>query len=208
MLNRLIMPELKNEVPSEAELHAYFLEHCPWMAKPYELEFVSQPNIVEAQTRFGCREFRVKVGEVIWEALNQLNLLDRSHKFWTNTNRRPTIYKLNDFSLMRLDEDMKDQSALWTLAALDTFHGSNDFGTEYWQQLWNLRELDIHWPVRAGLWHQMMLGYGGGLLANLIIEMNAQSAASPILAEMCRASAPQIKTWANEIVNLIQANSP
>jgi hypothetical protein len=172
---------MMNAIPSQQELWAYFLENCPWMAAPDEPDFFHDPQIVEALARYGCLEYRAKFGEVIWRALNELNALDRSHALWINTNRRPTIFKLRDFADLRLAADAEDEFALWTQAAMDSFYGSNDFGSEYWKRLWEIGNLDICWPIRAGLWNEMMLGFGGGLMANLIVQMAAQAAAWPIL---------------------------
>src|SRR5262245_10980227 len=197
------MPELKNETPSKQELWDYFLEHCSWMADPNEPGYLDSTDLVEAQTRYGCLDFRAKVGEVIWEALNELNALDRADSFWANTNRRPTVYKLLDFARMRLDTNPEDLRALWTFAVLDTFYGSNDFGSEYWKQLWELGDLDIHWPIRAGLWNEMMLGFGGRKIADLIIHMAARQAAWPILQEMTLANASGIRDWAQEVMTFV-----
>lgn len=200
------MPELKNEIPSEQELWTYFLDHCTWMREPHELEFPDDQDLVEAQTRYGCREFRVKVGEVIWAALNELNALDRSHDIWTNTNHRPTVYKLPDFARMRLAANSKDPLALRTLAVLATFHGSNDFGSDYWKQLWQGGDLDIRWPIRAGFWHGLMLGFGARFMADLIIDMSAQEAAWPTLKDTSRADSPLIREWASEVMTLVRDN--
>src|SRR6185369_9924150 len=107
------MPELKNEIPDQPELLEYFLKHFPWMATPNEPSFRDVPLSAEAQTRHGCLEFQEKIGQVIWSALNELNALDRSHPFWTNTNRRPTVFKLEDLAGMRLTADATDEFALW-----------------------------------------------------------------------------------------------
>ena len=206
MLALVVMPELKNEIPSQQELRLYFLEHCPWMAAPNEPEFSDDPLFLEAQSRYGCLDFRAKVGEVIWVALNELNALDRSHVLWTNTNRRPTIYKLPDFANSRLATHPEDRLALWTLAVLATFHGSNDFGSEYWKRLWKIGGLDIRWPIRAGLWHEMMLNFGGRLMADLIVDMAAQEAAWPTLEDMSHAHASEIRKWALEVMALVLEN--
>ena len=202
------MPELKNEIPSQQELRVYFLERCSWMTAPNDPEFSDNPHLVEAQTRYGCLDFRVKVGEVIWVALNELNALDRSHVLWTNTNRRPTVYKLSGFANMLLATNPEDRLALWTLAVLDTFQTSNDFGSEYWKRLWKLGGLDIRWPIRAGLWHEMMVNFGGRLMADLILDMGAQAAAWPTLEDMSHAHASAIRKWASEVMTLVRENSP
>jgi len=197
------MPELKNEIPTQEELWVYFLEHCPWMAAPNKPTFVDDPQIVEAQTRYGCLEFHAKLGQVMWEALNGLNALDRSHPLWRNTNRRPTVYKLDQYARMRLAADATDEQALWTLAALDSWFGSNNFGEVYWKRLWELGRLDIRWPIRAGLWHEMMLNFGGGFLADLLIEMAAQQEAQPILEDLAQANDAGIRDWAHEVMVLL-----
>jgi len=138
--------------------------------------------------------------------LNELNAFDREHPFWTNTNRRPTVFKLEDFAEARLTADATDELALWTLAVRDSWCASNDFGSVYWKGLGVLGRLEIRWPIRAGLWHQMMLRFGGKLMADTLIDMGAQSVAQPFLDDMAQASHARIREWVHEVTRLLGEN--
>lgn len=84
------MPELKNIIPSEEELYAYYREHRSDPAV-YVRDFAVFEDVEEAAQRFGCSEYICKVDSIVWDGLQWLNTLDRSHAFWTGTNLRPTL---------------------------------------------------------------------------------------------------------------------
>lgn len=189
------MPELKNIIPAEDELHAYYREHRP---DPVTLsrQFEDLEDIAEAVQRFGCNEYLCKVDSIIWNGLKWMNTLDREHSFWTGTNLRPTIYKLFDFARMILDSQPNNLGALWLLAVEDTFSGSNDFGQELWLRLWERGSLDVIWPIRAGLWNEMMLGFDVDEVGRLLRQMGSPPEGRDCLAEFATAANTRLSEWA------------
>lgn len=194
------MPELKHEIPSEQELRSYFLECRPWIGHTKLEDDYDLPDINEAYYRYGGAELRAKIGEVIWNALNRLNAVDRRDSFWAGTNRRPTMMKIFDYAKRRIQEDPTAEDELWVLAVSDSYYGSNDFGQEWWNQLWRLGRLDIRWPIRAGLWNEMMLGFGPHAMVRLLRELGSPAEACPVLNELADAADPRLQKWAADVI--------
>ncbi len=196
-----ILPgELKNERPSEQELRRYFVESCRLLSEVELPARYDTPYIREAFFKFGCREYLNKIGDVIWEALNRLNELDRQDTFWLNTNRRPTVMKIFEFAKRKLKEAPNDRDQLWVMAVMDSFCGANNFGEEWWIRLWQLGVLDISWPLRAGLWNEMNLGFGPELMIDFLAVLGSPGEARPLLKQMAAADNSEIRTWARNVM--------
>ena len=187
------MPEIKNVIPDDNELYAYYRESRP---DPALRDFEGFEDIEEAAQRFGCREYLCKVDSIVWDGLKWMNTLDRSHTFWTGTNLRPTIYKLFDFARMIRDSEPDNLRALWLLAVEDTFSGANEFGEEWWLRLWQVGSLDVRWPIRAGLWNEMMLGFDHDGVGCLLWRMGSPPAGRDYLAEIATARNERLREWA------------
>jgi hypothetical protein len=181
------MPELANEYPSRQELWEYFLQNCQWVREDYTPTHLTRPYQLEAYYRFEGRLLELKMGEVIWDALNALDRLDRNNSFWVNTNRRPTLYKLTGYARLRLREDGFDELGLWTLAMLDSFYGANQFGQQWWKRLAALGKLEVKWPILAALRNEVEFGMGRSELAALLVEIGTPLAAFPVLRDAARA---------------------
>lgn len=187
------MPEIKNVIPDDSELYAYYRESRP---DPALRDFEGFEDIEEAAERFGCREYLCKVDSIVWDGLKWMNTLDRSHTFWTGTNLRPTIYKLFGFARMIRDSEPDNLRALWLLAVEDTFSGANEFGEESWFRLWQVGSLDVRWPIRAGLWNEMMLGFDYDGVGCLLRRMGSPPEGREYLAEIASARNVRLREWA------------
>ena len=187
------MPEIKNVIPDEDELYAYYRECRP---DPASRDFRGYDDVEEAAQRFGCREYLCKVDAIVWDGLKWMNNLDRNHSFWTGTNLRPTVFKLFDFVKMILDSEPDNLRAVWLRAVEDTFSGSNDFGEEWWIRLWQMGGLDVRWPIRAGLWNEMMLGFDHDGVGGLLRQMGSPPEGCVYLAEIGTATNDRLREWA------------
>ena len=187
------MAEIKNIIPGDEELYAYYREDHP---DPALRDFDGFEDIEKAAQRFGCKEYLCKVDAIVFDGLKWMNNLDRNHPFWTGTNVRPTIYKLFDFARMIHNSEPDNLRALWLLAVEDTFTGANDFGQEWWLRLWQMGSLDVRWPIWAGLWNEMMLGFGDDLVGRLLRQMGSPPEGRDYLAEIATARNARLREWA------------
>jgi len=190
------MPELKNIIPTDEELYAYYREHRPDPVEKWNRDLEDCEDILEALHRFGCLEFLCKIDSIVWDGLKWMNTLDRSHPFWNDTNHRPTIYKLFNFARMILDSEPDNLRALWLLTVEETFTGANEFGQKWWLRLWQMGSVDVTWPIRAGLWNEMMLNFDNDAVGYLLREMGSPPAGRDYLAEIATATDARIREWA------------
>lgn len=189
------MPQLKNEIPTEEELHSYFMEHLGPLSSGYASEYP------------GCDSFCMKARGSIFESLCWLNRLPRSDPFWANTNLRPTIYKLGNFCGLVLKSNPQDTLALWTIAALDVSRGVDGFGYEQWKALHGLGNFDVTWPICAALLQGGPVGISDAALATLLLEMDAVEAARPHLQRYADSARPNISAWAKRVLDMVQEAS-
>ncbi|HEU4391816.1 MAG TPA: hypothetical protein VFV34_28780, partial [Blastocatellia bacterium] len=160
------MPEIKNEIPSDRELGDYFIDHIngSCLAVAYYGAAVQEHRSQEwakplvALYEIGFGQTVKQIADSILDSLHRLNRLPRSDPFWDNTNKRPTIFKLNDFCKRLLRENPDDVLCLRCSAALEVFHGSNSFGQHYWTRLHKLAALEVSWPIVAGLISEICVG--------------------------------------------------
>jgi len=181
-------------------LRSYFLLSCHLFSQSELPAKYDSPDLREAYYKFGCREYLNKIGDVIWNALNRLNDVDREDKFWSNTNRRPTVTKIFSFAKGQLEKNPNDEVELWVMAVMDSFCGANNFGEEWWIRLWQCGVLDIGWPLRAGLWNQLKLGFGPELMIDLLTVMGRPVEARPLLKDMAGADDSYIRNWARDVI--------
>ena len=193
------MPELKNEIPTGQELYQYFMEHCSWLMEP---AVQTENSSISEAYRLGCDRLLLKVGETIFESLQQLNNLSRTDPFWQNTNRRPTIFKLDEFGRFVMKTIPDDPQALWMLASLDVFHGATNFGGKHWKKLRELGDFDVSWAVLAGLWSEVNFGIGPQAMANLLREMESVAEAQALLELFAESKSDHIARWAKEVLAL------
>ena len=192
----MLKGELKNIKPSDDELYAYLREHRPDPAVAWNRDYEGCEDVGEAAHRFGCIEYLCKVDSIVLDGLKWMNELDRSHPFWNGTNLRPTIFKLYYFTRMILDSEPDNLRALWLLAVEDSAGGANDFGQQGWLRLWQLDSVDVKWPIRAGLWNEMMLGFDNDAVGCLLRQMGSPPAGREYLAEIATAANARLREWA------------
>jgi len=109
------MPELSCEHPSREELQSYLNEH--WQ------KTIGEINFFRDEFDFDCSRTYEKFYDSILKSLIRLNEFPREDKFWTNTNKKPTIFKLNEFCELKLKENPNDVLALWTKLSLIIING-------------------------------------------------------------------------------------
>ena len=192
------MPELKNIIPTADELYAYYREHRPDPGIELSEHFDEFADVREAALRFECIEYLRRVDSIIWGGLNWMNALDRNHPFWNGTNLRPTIYKLFDFARMVLESEPDNIQAHWLLAVEDTFWGSNGFGQDWWLRLWRMGSVGAKWPIRAGLWNEMILGYDNDDVGRLLRQMGSPSEGRVYLGEIATTAQARLREWAGK----------
>ncbi|MDD2802349.1 MAG: hypothetical protein PHE96_12925 [Methylococcales bacterium] len=189
------MPRLKNEIPTDEELRSYFMEYLGLLSSGYASEYP------------GCDSFCMKARESIFESLCRLNRLPRSDSFWSNTNFRPTIYKLGDFCRLVLKSNPQDTLALWTIAALDVSNGVDGFGYKQWKVLCDLGNFDVTWPICAALLQGGPGGISDTTLATLLLDMDVVEAARPLLQQHADSARPNIRAWAENVLGMLQGTS-
>lgn len=189
------MSQLKNEIPTDKELHSYFMEHLGLLSPGFASEYP------------GCDSFCMKARESIFESLSRLNRLPRSDLFWVSTNLRPTVHKLEDFCSQALENDPQDTLALWTLAALAVSRGVDGFGYEQWKALHGLSNFDVTWPICAALLQGGPAGISDAALATLLLDLDAIEAARPLLQRYAESTQLNISAWAKRVLDSVQVAS-
>jgi hypothetical protein len=204
------MPEIRNEIPTDDELREYLLASFPSLGddfsylvpeciirySPAAAEFLLLPSL-------GFGEFWHRAAQAVFRSLQRLNELPRDDPFWQNTNRRPTLFKLHDHCARLLRQDTRDEVALWTVAALDVFYGSNDFGRERWATLRRTTGLDIRWPVYAALYTELHAAPSAAGLAEFLWENAAVAEAAPLLRLFAECPGRRIRAWSLAVRQLI-----
>ena len=141
--------------------------------------------------RMDGREFARFAYQAILTGLERLNQLPRSHPFWRNTNRRPTIYKLGEFCRMELDITPGDPELLQAAALLSVWHDRNDFGQEAWLELCRQPGFDLRWPLYAALTTELTAYPTAEQTAVFLRAQVRRRHPSPY----CAASRPRAKAW-------------
>jgi hypothetical protein len=183
------MSKLEHEIPTDEELYRYLMENTGLLNAGYASEYP------------GCEYFCYKATESIFASLRRLNRLPRSDPFWTNSNRRPTLPKLNDFCRLNFENNPKDTLALWTMAALEVAGGADGFGSPFWYALHGLGEFDVAWPICAALLQGGRCGISDRALASLLISIDAVEAAQPLLQRYAGSPSSHISDWAKRVLN-------
>ena len=185
----------QNEVLTDEALHSHFMEHLGFLNRS---DYVSQYP--------GCELFCAKASASIFECLCQLNHLPRTDPFWTNTNRRPTLYKLNDYCRLVLENNPQDTLALWTMAALAVTWGVDGFGYEQWKALHALDNFDVAWPICAALLQGGHAGISDAVLARLLLDIGAVEAAMPLLQRYADSDVGNIGAWAKRVLDALHGD--
>jgi hypothetical protein len=183
------MSKLEHENPTDEALYRYLMENMGLLNAGYASEYP------------GCEYFCYKGIESIFESLRRLNRLPRNDPFWTNSNRRPTLPKLNDFCRLNFENNPKDTLALWTMAALDVAGGVDGFGSPFWHALHDLGEFDVAWPICAALLQGGPCGISDRALVSLLIGIDVVEAAQPLLQRHAGSPSCHISEWARRVLS-------
>jgi hypothetical protein len=195
------VPELKNEVPTDQELRDYFMEHYGYLVDLLNLHNAGSDAESEVTRALrllpglGCKGFLSTALESIFASLQRLNRLPRTDPFWRNTNRRPTVYKLNEFCQLVLQRDPNDALALWTVIAMRIFHGRDNFYPREWRRLYESGQLETGQVVCAALCSGLTGGDTEGFI-ELLIEIGAVEEARTMLEQFRASGSELIAEWA------------
>lgn len=203
------MPEIKTEVPADSELRQYLLECFPFISDEFtfippgpwegyaDADRFSDFRLLES---IGFNSFFQRAVTAVFQCLQRLNQLPRDDPFWHNTNRRPTVPKLWGFCRRLLQRDSGDTLALWTWAALELLHGSNDFGQAEWKALARAGVLEITWPIYAALYTELNAAPSAEALATLLVEFNGAAEAIPFIETLTHSEGANISAWARRVL--------
>lgn len=188
------MTQQPDEILTDEELHSHLMEHLGLLKSDYASQYP------------GCELFCAKASESIFECLRRLNRLPRTDPFWTHTNRRPTLYKLDDYCRFVLENAPHDTLALWTMAALAVSKGVEGFGSEQWKALHALDYLDVTWPICAALLQGGPAGISDVALASLLRDIGAIETARPLLQQYVDSSVQNIGSWAVRVLDALHCD--
>ncbi len=135
----------------------------------------------------------------IVDGFRRLDALPREHPFWDQSNRRPTHYKLLEFSDHVLQDDPRDVSALRTAIAVQILNYQN-FDPRYWAQLHSAGQLHVSWPIYAAL----LLGADGFQARNLARFLKAAGLCDEAMTTLSKLIDSQdrwISEWARWIID-------
>ncbi len=102
--------------------------------------------------------FAGRLRRAIFDGLARLDALPRNHSFWSDTNGRPTRYKLGQV----LEHWPTEEWACWAYAAMSVMRCDNHFGLPAWRALFGLGRLDPGWPMKAAYHVLACSGYDPG----------------------------------------------
>jgi hypothetical protein len=179
---------------------------APFQMSQEELNQSFAPEVAQAfasLTRLDGREFSSRVFDAILAGLERMNSLVRTDPFWTNTNRRPTIYKLAEFCHIELIRSPNDPNILFAEAVLAVWFGRNDFGQEAWYALSRLPGFDLRWPIYAAVTTHLSANSTEDQLAEFLSEPNVKLAAIPVLRRFECEAGGLVVLWARTVLRLL-----
>ena len=206
------MPEIEKEIPSDAELWKYFLELRSMTAFQWAYMSVEENKqcyhellyrSILSLNKTGSLEFITIACDWIFKSLKRLNQLPRTDHFWVGTNKRPTIFKLQEFCLLLLNKSSRDENPLCTLACLSVFRSASDFGQEHWMGLRRLDQLDIAWPIHAALITNLNAAPIEKDLAGFLQEADMVLQAKPLLNSIKEKGDGLIPAWVDKVTDYL-----
>jgi hypothetical protein len=193
------MSEIKSEIPTDEELNTYFQAY--WQEQDESIKKLSAKYEIDFHRTFE------NLHDSILKSLQRLNKLARDNSFWNNTNKRPTIYKLDDYCNLLLKENPNDTLALWTKIALVFGLG---FGTanpeSLIQVLGELKDSNVlatDFLVEIYLIEYLMSGDNSEDFVKLLIELNSVEEFSPHLKNLELSNNEDISNWAKSVLDKI-----
>jgi hypothetical protein len=197
------MPEIKNELPTDQELREYFMEHYGYLVdllSHKDLDADSEPlRALRLLPGLGCEEFLSTSLESIFASLQRLNRLSRTDPFWNNTNKRPTVFKLDEFCRLILEEDPSDALALRTILAKSVLDCAASFNAQGWKRMIEAGQLEAPQVACAALCYALMGGESEGLV-ELLKEVQAVEDVRPMLEQFSASESELISEWATSVL--------
>lgn len=203
-----VMPEIRNEVPSEDELREYF-DLClarttlPWLRPPTKALHNPYPDEMVAALAFlrplGADRFYELATAALFRSLLRLNHLPRTDPFWHNTNKRPTWFKLTEFCYRLLRANPDDELALWTLGALEVGQSGDTFGQASWTPLHAQGRFELPWAVCAAYLTSGAAPDTADQLASFLLEQSSLNTARAVLEPFRRQAAGDLPGWIAEV---------
>jgi hypothetical protein len=202
------MPEIVNEVPSDAELLAYLAESMASSGIAMLSEFPSgriawHPDVAEALAylwAWPSREtFLQTAHDTLFGALKRLNQLSREDPFWRNTNRRPTIFKLPDFG------EPDDALSLLTRAVLD-LKFVTEFRPELWGRLYRLGLADLEFVAFAAMLLELAGAPDADEFEVFVMQTETAGLVRPLLREVAQNGGKFLGEWSGRVASVIGDN--
>jgi hypothetical protein len=150
--------------------------------------------------------FLDKLRRALVGALIRLDALPRTHSFWKDTNKRPTLGKLQDFSLLLLKLDPGDTTALWTLVALGLYGGWKHIGQAWLERLQALGALEPAGAIQAALMTSVWSTYGRRELIQLLKRTNLCGPARGELERLKGETEEWVRAWAGSVLERCKGN--
>ncbi len=191
------MPELSCEHPSREELQSYLNEH--WESTREGIDYL--------RNEFGIdfENLSAKFYEVTLNSLYRLNDFPRENQFWQNTNNKPTIYKLDEFCQLKLDENSKDILALWaSLASSVKLGAPNRYWSEIIKELVEIGEMKTDMLIKLYLGEDITYDGNGEDLGDWLIELGLQNESKQTLNDLVNSKNEFISNWARTVLGRIE----
>ncbi len=201
-----------SETPSDAELREYLMENAKMSAIAWAIpdsqfsDAKLAPDYVASLRAFpkvGGGLFVRLVLDKLTDALRRLNDLPRDNPFWDERNRRPTLYKLRDFTHNIIAKNPDDELGVWTQAALYILHGSNNFGQKQWRRLHYIGNFDVSWPILAAIMTELNADPTVEQLVELLDRIEMVDEAKAFLATFDACGDPWIVEWRDAVVTAL-----
>jgi hypothetical protein len=209
------VPEIKNEIPSDVELRAYLDESQEGWSFSMLLQFPKhqvhyRPEVVEAlgflKSHSICNYFLDSAYNTLYEALKRLNRLSRDDPFWKNTNRRPTIFKLTEYSDRVLSASPNDSLSILTRATLDVaFVG--EFHPDTWTTLFRLNVVDLEFVMFAAMLLEISGAPDADGFASFIVETATPTKARQLLWGIAIDGGKILADWSDRITELLDEDN-
>lgn len=191
------MPELSSEKPSCEELQSYLNEHLRETRKMFD----------HYHEKFGVdfQKLYKKTYDSILKSLYCLNDFSREDKFWHNTNKKPTIFKLDEFRKLKLEENADNISALWTTISLAIVYGQTEHGfSEIVEKLFEFGELEKDILIKIYLFEDMFYEGDGESLAERIKTLEIEKECRIELEQLEKLENEFVSNWAKKVLSKIK----
>lgn len=210
-LRENVVPEIKNEIPSDSELAAYFDESLResvfGMLGPEHFHHY-HPELIEALQYFSSAhhfpDFLSTFRDSLFQSVQRLNQLARTGSFWTNTNLRPIVFKLGGFCDRILKDDPHDVLSLRTLTALTVFHGA-EFGRSPWERLYREGAASVPSIFFAAMLLEIAGADSADEFAEFVKLTGTKSDMQPLFQDASQRSGKLLSRWSHRVTEALAA---